>query len=270
MDLGTFLKQHSTISNSFIESFLSFYNPNTIQTDFVVDLGLIAQWLGIRKLKLLQTLKSSYKDGIDFVVRKAERPINAKRGANNLKQWLLTPDCFKRLCMRSRSNKAEEVRTYFIQLESLLVRYKSVLLKGMDAEIKQLETSLKPRDPADSAGYIYVIKASPEKDSVYKIGRTKDLNKRLATYSTGTVNGVQTVFKFRTTSYKKTERCLKTILKEFQLRKYKEVYQCSLDMIKGVIQKCDDAVTYTRVYSNAKADKQMAGGYYMVLEKEVE
>jgi hypothetical protein len=79
---------------------------------------------------------------------------------------------------------------------------------------------------------------------------------------------VQVIFKFRTDSHMKTEACVKLMLKENQLRKYKEVYECNLDMIKQVIQKCDDTAMYTRVYSNAKADRQMAGGYYMLLDKD--
>lgn len=131
---------------------------------------------------------------------------------------MLTPDCFKRLCMRSRAKRAEKVRTYFIELESLLVRYRTTLLKGMNQEIKELEQSVKPNDPQDSAGYIYVIKTNPERDSVYKIGRTADLNKRLAT---GTIDGVELVYKFRTDNHKATEACVKAMLKENQ---YKEVY----------------------------------------------
>jgi predicted GIY-YIG superfamily endonuclease len=141
-------------------------------------------------------------------------------------------------------------------------------MKGMNAEIKEMERSLKPKDPGDSAGYIYVIKASPEKDSVYKIGRTKDLTKRLATYSTGHVDGIDILYKFRTDSHKKTEACIKLALKERQMRKFKEVYQVDIDMIKTVILRCDEAMNYTRVYSNAKADKMMKGGYYVVLEKD--
>jgi phage anti-repressor protein/predicted GIY-YIG superfamily endonuclease len=267
MDLASFLKQHSTISNAFIDSFLSIYDPDTIQTDFVVKISIVSQWLKSSKKTLIHTLTTSYKKGIDFTVVKIPKADTRKYGNNN-REYLLTPDCFKRLCMRSRSPRAEEVRTYFIQLESLLVRYKSVLVKGMNAEIKQMERALKPKDPADSAGYIYVLKASPERDSVFKIGRTKDLNKRLATYSTGTVDGVDVVFKFRTDSHKKTEACVKLMLKEYQLRKYKEVFECNLDMIKEVIQKCDDTAAYTRVYANAKADRRMTGGYYMVLSKD--
>ena len=52
---------------------------------------------------------------------------------------LMTPDCFKRLCMRSRGKKAEEVRTYFIQIEALVLKYKDHMVAGMQAEIERLE-----------------------------------------------------------------------------------------------------------------------------------
>lgn len=266
-DLQSFLKQHSTIPDAFIDSFLSMYNPNTIQTDFVVDAAKAAQWLKVPKFRIMDTLRQSYKLDIDYTVMK--KPMKkGKHGSNNYKQVMLTPDCFKRLCMRSRSKRAEEVRTYFIQLESLLVRYRTTLIKGMDVEMKEMERSLKPRDPADRAGYIYVIKVRSDRDSVYKIGRTQDLTKRLATYSTGTLDGVEVVFKFRTDSHKKTEACVKAILKDKQLRKYKEVYQADLDMIKGIIQKCDETAQYTRLYTNTRGANKMDGGYYIVLQKD--
>lgn len=266
-DLRTFLKQHSTIPNAFIDSFLSMYDPNTIQTDFIVDADNAAKWLNIQKYVVIKTLKESYRENIDFTIEKSTIK-RTKYGGNNYKKVLLTPDCFKRLCMRSRSKRAEEVRTYFIQLESLLVRYKSVLMKGMNAEIREMERSLKPKDPKDRAGYIYVIKVRSNMDSVYKIGRTKNLTQRLATYATGTVDGVEVVFKFRTESHKKTEGCFKALMKSHQLRKYKEVYQADLDMIKEIIQGCDDTAKYVRVYTNTRAAKNMDGGYYMVLERD--
>jgi len=266
-DLKSFLKQYSTIPNAFIDKFLSFYNPDTIQTDFIINVDQVAEWLGMQKFNIIDTLKKSYRGDIDYTITATTRRTK-KYGGNNYKLVMITPDCFKRLCMRSRTKKAEEVRTYFIQLESLMVRFRSVILKGMDVEIKQLESALKPKDINDSAGYIYVIKASPEKDNVYKIGRTQNLNKRLATYSVGTVDGIETIYKFRTNSFKKTEACLKLMLKEHQLRKYKEVYQANIDMIKTIIQKCDDTVQYTKVYSNVRAERNMTGGYYIVIEKD--
>jgi phage anti-repressor protein len=172
-NLSGFLKQHSAIPAPFIDRFLSMYNPDTVQTDFVVDLDRVAEWLQVPKFKLMQTLRASYRVDIDYVSSKGIFKTG-KYGGNNYKAVMLTPDCFKRLCMRSRSSRAEEVRTYFIELESLLVRYRSTLLKGMDHEIAEMQRSLKPKVASDSAGYVYVIKAHAHKDSVYKIGRTRD------------------------------------------------------------------------------------------------
>ena len=261
------MKQHSTIPNAFIDSFLSIYNPETLQTDFVVDLDKASKWIGVRKKVILQTLYKSYKEDIDYIIRKRQVARVGKYGGNNYKYVLLTPDCFKRICMRSRSVRAEEVRTYFIELESLLVRYRTVLLRGMDEEIQRMETRLKPKDPRDNAGYIYVIRASEKKDSVYKIGRTKDLNKRLSTYATGRMDGVDVVFKFRTDSYKSTENCLKAMLQGERAQKYKEVYKADLDMIKELIKRCDDVSRYKRLYAK-KERSDMTGGYYIVLQKD--
>ena len=268
-DLKTFLKQHSAIPNAFVDSFLSMYNPDTIQTDLVIDIEKVSKWLNAGKGELVRTLKTSYKESIDYTItRGLKRSPTKKFGGNNYIKVMITPDCFKRLCMRSNSKRAEEVRTYFIELESLLVRYRAHMLKGMDMEIKQLENAVKPKDVGDSAGFIYVIKANPARDSVYKIGRTADLNKRLSTYSTGTIDGVDLVYKFRTDSHKATEACIKAMLKENQYRKYKEVYQANIDMIKALIAKCDDLVKYKRLYANARVDNKMTGGYYIVLEKD--
>jgi phage anti-repressor protein/predicted GIY-YIG superfamily endonuclease len=244
------------------------YNPDTVQTDLVIDADKAVEWLGVRKYNLLKLLRSQYKLGIDFQVEKISHPTGMRYGGNTYKRVSMTPDCFKRVCMLSRTPRAEEVRTYFIGLESLLVKYRQQLVQGMAADIRLLQRAAKPKDPADSAGYIYVIRASAENDSVYKIGRTQDLNRRIATYTdTGRADGVEVVFKFRTESHKATEACVKAMLRERQYRKYKEVYQADIDMIKDIIRKCDDVASYTRIYTSRKPSK-MTGGYYIVLERE--
>jgi phage anti-repressor protein/predicted GIY-YIG superfamily endonuclease len=228
-----------------------------------MDLDVVAKWLNIEKGKLVKTLRESYVIDIDYVVCKAQKPNIWSKGGNNYKKVLLTPDCFKRLCMRSRSAKSEEVRTYFIQLESLIIKYHTYIEEGMNREIKQMEKELVPKSEGDSAGYIYILKASEEKDSVYKIGRTGDLNKRLATYNTGSLEGVDMIYKFRTDSQKAIETCLKQWLKEYQLRKYKEVYQVNIDMIKEVLSRCNDIANWKIEYVNKKS--KMTGGFYVAL-----
>lgn len=262
--LKDYLKQYSVIPNKFIDEFLSMYNPDTIQTDFAINLDSVAKWLSCTKGGLVGTLTNSYTQNIDYTISKARK--NLKYGGNHYQLIMITPDCFKRLCMRSNSKRAEEVRTYFIQLESLLVKYKSFIIEGMRKEQKEYEKALRPRSKEDHAGYIYVLKASPKND-MYKIGQTQDLYKRLATYKTGSLEEIEPVLKFRTDNYKKTEACLKLMLDEAKVRKYREIYEINIDVIKMLIEKCDGMAANVRVWTSNKPSK-LTGGYYMCFSGE--
>ncbi len=266
MDTKEFLKTHSPIPNTFIDSFLSFYNPDTTQTDLVINLDTVAKWLGTQKKSLLSTLKTTYKVNIDYSIKKTTNK-KGKYGGNNYKRVYISPDCFKRLCMRSKTKKSEEVRTYFIELESLISKYKTHLLSGLKQEITSLENQLKPKDHVYSDGYIYILRASKEKDSIYKIGRTKDLNKRLSSYSTGHLEHIEVLYTYRTNNLLQVENCVKNWLKQNQYRKYKELYEADIDMIKALIARCDGFQNIIETYRSKKAS-QMTGGYYLFLQKE--
>lgn len=143
------------------------YDESTLQTDLVINLDVVAKWLGVRKDNLLQTLRESYKESFDYTAIKAKNPNAKDNRNNNYKLVMITPDTFKRLCMRSRSKKSEQVRTYFIQMESLLIKYREDILRGMETRINDLERNQQPKSHPKQ-GFIYVIKASKSLDSVYK------------------------------------------------------------------------------------------------------
>lgn len=263
MELATFLKKHSSISNEFIERFLSMYDPQTTQTDCVIELDVVAKWLHVRKENLVKTLKSGYRKNVDYKFELVGKKTNTRYGGNNRKKYLITPDCFKRLCMRSTSYESENVRSYFISLESLIVKYKDHMLAGMQQEIKQLEKNQMPKSVEDSAGYIYVFRASPTRNSVYKIGRTSNLVNRLRTYQTGHADDdIDLIYKYRTDNHKTVEGCLKTMLKEKQYRKYKEVYEVDIDIIKQLIKECDGVATIKTELFKAKRVKTQKGAGY--------
>ena len=265
-DLGRFLKVHSVIPNEFIDEFLSM-TPDypLVQTDFVIDLDIVAKWLSVRKDNLIRALRMNYKVDIDYVISKSTNKTG-KYGGNHYKKVMLTPDCFKRLCMLSRSRKAEDVRSYYINLEALLIQYYKQTLDGMEQDIKNLEKSLQPKSSqkALQAGYIYVLKASHNSDSMYKIGRTKDLKKRLATYQTGKLEEVEVIYKFRTDNLKGVEDCVKLALKDVRPRKFKEIYKVDLNIIKQVISKCQQ-IEAIKQYTLARGPSTMTGGLYMAL-----
>ena len=217
---------------------------------------------------MVSLLKQSYRNNIDYkIINLPSR--KHKYGGNNYKKVLITPDCFKRIAMRSNSAKAEEVRSYYINLESLIMKYFEHMMQGMQEEINELEKAIKPKNKEDSVGYIYVVKASRRRRNAYKIGQTRNLNKRLSTYQTGNLEKIEVIFKWRTDRLQSVEKCVKQSLQEFRLRKYNEIYEANIDMIKKIIETCNSLQDIKEEY---RAPSALTGGdsdseYYIALVK---
>ena len=129
---------------------------------------------------------------------------------------------------------------------------------------------MRPRDLHDFAGYIYVIRASDKMDGVFKIGRSKDLNRRLDEYQTGRADSIDVVYKLRTENLKQVEGCVHSWLKEHKYDgcriRCNEVYKADLDLIKIVINRCDEVGRAKMEYVRRKPTT-MTGGYYFVFRK---
>ena len=68
--------------------------------------------------------------------------------------------------------------------------------------------------------------------------------------------------RYRTDKLKATEGCIKSWLKDFQYRKYKEVYEVDLDSIKKVISQCGEIGA--KLLNKFKGKRDMTGGHYIV------
>ena len=263
-NLSTFLKKLSSVPNTFIDEMFALYDPDTVQTDFVVNLDAVAKWLHVTKGGLNKTLAESYKQGVDYVVSRVPNPmVTGKYGRNTYKQILLTPDCFKRLCMRSRGKTAENVRSYFIAVETLVSKYRKQMMDGMEQEIRQLESGNRARRLAKAhgrAGYVYVLKASTKYDTVVKIGRTNDLTRRLREHGAALADDPEVLYIYRTDDAYAVETCVKGWLKTRQwgrgISKYKEVYKADIDMIRNVINVCGSVGTVLK----PEGEPQKGGG----------
>jgi prophage antirepressor-like protein len=82
--------------------------------------------------------------------------------------------------------------------------------------------------------HFYVLKD----DGMYKIGHTKDLNKRLSTYNTGNANKAEYSYYKKTECSKEIEECMKSLLNEYIYKSNKEFYNCSLSKILKEVRKC--------------------------------
>lgn len=258
-----YIKKFTTVPEAFVDDLFSFYSENTLQTDFVIVLDQVVKWLQSRKDTLVLTLKRSYKENIDYIITKPAFIVKKHARNNNFKTYLLTPDCFKRLAMMSNSKNAEMVRTYYIQVENLFLKYRHVLMKGLEDEIKRLEHNQKPKSKAPIAGGIYIIRVADGK-TLYKLGRTKDLQKRLRVYQTGLADDIDVMFFYETEDIKRVENCLKSLLQEHRYRKYKEVYDIDLDIMKEIVSGCGSLGAKLKYYKQKQS--KLNGGYFAVLD----
>ena len=104
LTLKNFLQKYSVLSNEFIDDFYAIYDFNeSDNNDFIINLELIAKWLSSKKGKLKKTLLKSYDQDIDWIIHKEQE---GKISKSNKEIILLTPDCFKRLCLLSKTKKS--------------------------------------------------------------------------------------------------------------------------------------------------------------------
>jgi phage anti-repressor protein/RNase P subunit RPR2 len=271
-----FVKRLTTVPEAFVDELFKFYDENTTQTDPVILLDHIAKWLQCSKIELTLTLKRTYINNIDYTIKKAPNPNHIKgvKGANNYKEILVTPDCFKRLALLSRAKKGEMVRTYFIDVETQFLKYKDQTMEGLKADIVRLKHDLNPKrteflEENDANGYIYILRASDEVSDLFKVGRAKDIKSRLQSYQTGHAHNVNLLYVLAVHNMKNAEKCIKSQLKEFQYRQRREVYQVPIDMLKIIVKKCNEFDGMKKEYIRRK--KQTIGGdnYFAVFNKDL-
>jgi len=265
MNAKTLIKKMTSVPSTFIDELFEFYNENTLQTDLVINLDHVAKWLQSKKKHLIETLRKSYKLNIDYILLKGTNPRKADPRNNNYKTCLITPDCFKRLCMVSKAKNAEMVRTYFIEIETLFFKHKDQLIEGLQRDIERLQRNQQPKNKyVKGEGYIYVFKASPENDSVVRIGRTKNLQQRLTNHSASHADSLDVLFVYKAEDVKAVEGCIKSYLDGNRYRKYKEVYKVDLEYVKRLINRCDNVGRLETVYQRRKEVTQ-EGGYFVAI-----
>lgn len=261
-----YIKELSNIPNEFIDDLFSFYDESTLQTDFVINLNVVAKWLDVRKDTLLDTLRNTYKHRIDYIITKDKNPKQKDPRNNNYKHVLITPDCFKRLSMLSRSKKAETVRSYFIDIENTFIKYRQQTLDGIKKDIQNIQRkNNKKYDP--HTGYVYVIRVSKEKN-LYKPGSTTDMNKRLLTYETGKEAPMEVVYMYKTDHIRQVEGCVKAWLKGTQYNHNKEIYEVDLSILKKLINSCGDIGLKLHHKAKIVQPDDQKGGYFIVLKND--
>lgn len=125
----------------FITSFYCYLNYNK-NVDFVVDLDNIWKWLGFsQKVKVKNLIEKYFVLDVDYkiLLSRAVKQTNEEkdgRGGSNRETIMLTIKTFKLLCLKSRTEKADQIYEYYLRLEEML--HEAMLEENADIR-KQLE-----------------------------------------------------------------------------------------------------------------------------------
>lgn len=118
-----FLKKYSTISNRFIDEYYALLLNDDIYS-FYINLEDVAKWLKLNKVEIKKLLLKNFKKNVDYKIDKNKETI------------LLNSFAFKKICMISKSKKAEEVREYFLKIEENLFKYKEYIINKLKQRLK--------------------------------------------------------------------------------------------------------------------------------------
>jgi phage anti-repressor protein len=258
-----FIKYHTTLPNEFINDFFMISKDEYDEKDKIINFDLVIKWLEVTKGNLKRLLVDNFDKEFDYSIEK--NTVKRKTtGATTITTIYITPNCFRELCMMSKTNRAKLVRKYFIEMENIVKKFHTNTRIEMEKTIGLLKANQKPK-VNDVGGKIYILKALNSNVTLYKLGKTKDLKNRLNTYNSvltlqvtdqrGNANDVEPLFKINVNNIQAIEDCVKGLVKSFQYRKHKEVYEIKFDILTKLMKACSTVYDeFLKEYKHNKED----------------
>ena len=260
MEFKDFLIKYTTINKKFIEDFYNIIKEDYFEKyyDFLIDSEILRKWLKINiKQDFYDTIKKSYKINVDYKLEKIKKSEGS--GGHNRQVITLTPEATKKICLMTKSKIGNDVRQYFIDLELAFYKFKNHIIESLNNKIDQLENNQKPKINYNK-GIIYVFRAlNTDNATLYKIGRTINSKKRFDSHNSPLANDLEIIMIYEADNIQQLELCVKTMMKKAQYRKYKEIYQVDLDIMKNVIKDCDVKLKEINDMIDKKNKKQKGG-----------
>ncbi len=255
MGLDEFLVRFGGVTREIAAQFSVMYSPSTSQVDPVIDLDLYVSLMVTQpRPNVLQLLRLSYAEGVDYVIREIPKTGRRRHGGHLKKRVLLTPDCFKRLCMRSRTETAETVRTYFLNMEMLTRRYFGALAAKSQTNVGVLLGNQRPRgasDPESAApvsaedgleqlmGDIYIFEVQGRVANLFRVGSTYSFKRRMREHGSSHADSIESrATRIRVCDARTVEQCFNVFMRNKKYRGGKEVYQADYETLKSTVMSC--------------------------------
>jgi phage anti-repressor protein len=139
VSLREFLETYTIISKKFISEYFVFYDLCQDE-QFGIKIEDVIKYLEIEKRdKFYERFKSNYKEGVDYMTYSTGL---SKRSGNSNIMYKCTFNCFQKICMMSKSKKANSVRDYFITLHEFIDYYKNEISETINLYFRNRQKTI--------------------------------------------------------------------------------------------------------------------------------
>lgn len=173
-----------------------------------------------------------------------EMPNHIDSG-NRTKHLIVSPDCFKSSLMMMNTQRAKQIRQYYLQIEKVFRQYMKQLSESKDKQLEDMKQSLdsykmmvinKATFKCDQ--YIYIATSrNYAKQNIFKVGMSKTVEKRLSGYQTGRASNdkFSYVYLMKCVDAKAMEQLIFTRLKSFSYEDSREMFQIHFETLKDIL-----------------------------------
>jgi hypothetical protein len=144
--------------NLFASSFYCYLNYDK-NLDFIIDLDHVWKFLGFtNKANSKILLENVFKENIDYKksddlidpsikqTNNGNKPQKKGRGGHNVKKIFLTIKCFKSMCLKAGTKKADEIHEYYMKLEDILQEIINEESNELKLQLIQKDNALLQKD----------------------------------------------------------------------------------------------------------------------------
>ncbi len=173
----------------FVANFFTYLNYDQYK-DFVVDMDLIWKWIGFsRKNECKNLLVNNFTENVDY---KIEKPATASAVAGNIDEngknlggsglnkenILLTIRCFKKMCLRAKTKKSDEIHEYYLKLEDVMNEVVSEQAQDLRIKLKNSIES-KEQNLLTNFSNVPILYIGLAENDLVKTGYTDNAGNRL-------------------------------------------------------------------------------------------
>ena len=203
------------------------YHPTM---DFPINLEIAVKILGFaHKRNAKRTLENNFTLNEDYKVIKLPREQKQNAGRCE-EEIMLNMDTFKHLCMLVKTSEGKAVRKYYVTLESI---NNEIIKMEIQKQLEEKDEKLKKLTRVinhEITEIVYVFECKYKDGIVYKIGRTKNGNRRESELITGNING-EMIFTLSCLNNNLIEKLAHQLLDNYRMDINREWFNCDLQVI---------------------------------------